>query len=301
MFDRIGAKRHLPASTSRQPAQPADVSHINGQHSRLASHSFQSIGIRPLSDAATEANPVVQPAKKSAKKKAAKKKAAKKKAAKKAKAKLKRQPFTSQTQKAIPVKAGQHRRHIISSHHMMKAIEKFLEHHKNTGEAQKLIALQGDPQDLHNRLNNNHANLIPGPGPENSAIGMFTNRTGSLLDQGAFDSGTAKEHATLLSNVTGFQQDMQKKLTQPAVQAMETDDTLKGSADERKDFAKDLQDSTDFDWPEGANPKLFPDWSKAYLDMLHVQEDPSKHTADSFSKVIKNFEKLPNPVKSKKK
>ncbi|HEY6352164.1 MAG TPA: hypothetical protein VI636_22435, partial [Candidatus Angelobacter sp.] len=174
---------------------------------------------------------------------------------------IKRKGFQRRVITGVPVRLGQHRRHIISSHLMLMAIQAWVNAHNGDGELEKLKKA-GGAQALHDRLNNNIKNLIAGPGAENSAIGMFTNYVGRLLSTS--ERLSARDIRKKLERPTGFQQEMQKRLTRQAVRIITNDFSVYGSKSTIKVYLRDLQDSTDFDWPKGARPEHYDKWQGVY-------------------------------------
>ncbi len=100
--------------------------------------------------------------------------------------KLLRPKFTKQTQKAVPVTAGQHRRHIVMSSRMRAAIWAYhnasLEPSQQEARRTQLQTFIGstgtlrtEMQTAANITHNYIQNLFPGDGGENSAIGLAVN------------------------------------------------------------------------------------------------------------------------------
>ena len=211
------------------------------------------------------------------------------------KASLTRTAFTSQTQKAVPLKSGQHRRHIISNHLMKLAIG-------NWQQAHPMEMTHKQAQELLNELNNYKPNLIPGSGPENSAIGMFTNSAMGKLNgaQNLPNNLTSQEYSTNVGvnfgYYSGFQQGTQANLIDDVLPTFSDPNVsmTKGSVNA---FATDMVDSTDFDWPEGADPGLYENWSQMYRFFIQIKDHPGNWSKEHFWQVVNWFKSLKKPTK----
>jgi hypothetical protein len=216
---------------------------------------------------------------------------------KKAKKYVHRKAFAYKVTKAIRIKRGQHRRHIISNHLMISAINAWIKAHGASKRVITWLQRQAD------RLNENPANLHPGAGAANSAIGMFTNAVESKLERASAsvsDYTPSELSATLaasLGNYTGFQQMEQKRLIGPALEPLKRDLELITSPGAALTYGQDLQDSTDFDWPEGADPDLYKSWQEMYTMFLNVKNAPQGWSWKHLLGVFDRFMALPDPVR----
>jgi hypothetical protein len=204
---------------------------------------------------------------------------------------LKRRNFTSQTQTDVPLPKGlgYHRRHIISHHLMKSALEAWADTHKGDQRVQKL-------SDLLNDMNNYLPNLIPGPGAENSAIGMFTNSAAKKIDYFEAQSSTPQEMQQSLGKYSGFQQATQHSLIDPVLTTFTNDPMVGQSHESAMAFATDLMDSTDFDWPENANPNLFDEWHSAFLGFLSLRSNAQDFSYQGLLIKVGSFLRLTKPT-----
>lgn len=200
-----------------------------------------------------------------------------------------RGPFQSATQTAIPVQSGDHRRHIISFHLMRQALEGWcnangVDHGTRSNLAQMLQV-----------MNNYIPNLHPGNGAVNTAIGMFTNNAARTVNAQNF--GTPQELGERLGNYRGFQVQTQHELIDPVLAAFNTSDVISGHMEAATTFAFGLVDSTDFDWPEGANPAHWQAWESVYQLLLSLQKRATEWPVDGVNRVINMFLSLPDPMR----
>ena len=208
-------------------------------------------------------------------------------------ASLKRTAFTTKTQKAIPVSRGEHRRHIISNHLMKNALNAWWEAHKKDSEGAKIKF--GDLKALFDKMNNYQPNLKAGPGAENSAIGMFTTMASMRVESFSESGATPSEMKTDLSKMRGFHIGTQHMLVDPVLPALTTDSAISASSDSALAFVVDLVDSTDFDWPDGADPKYYKKWEEAYNAFLSLQKNAASYPYEGLMAVCKFFLTLPDP------
>lgn len=210
---------------------------------------------------------------------------------------VERNAFSHGLNKSIEVRRGQHRRHIISNHLMIQAINAWIDTHGTGARSTE------EWQEIADSMNENHANLHPGPGPANSAIGMFTNAAGtkraraSTLSSSMPSPEFASTLAASFGKYTGFQQAEQGRLVGPALEPLRQDLELIGSSRAALAYGRDLQDSTDFDWPEGADPGLRRAWEEAYRMFWNVINSPGGFTLEEMDEVIKIFMRLEDPVR----
>lgn len=206
---------------------------------------------------------------------------------------LERHPFTGATQAAVPVASGQHRRHIISNHLMKLAIDKWQAAHPSEMTKPAAQALLDD-------LNNYIPNLIPGPGVPNSAIGMLTNRATGVLRGAAMVKPMPPQHfaanvAATMGQPTGFQQQAQSELVDPVLAAFGEEQTAQFPG-RTMSLLRGIRDSTDFDWPEGANASLYEDWIAVYNNFNSVKDNPDGWTKEYFNELIARFKSLKKPT-----
>lgn len=208
---------------------------------------------------------------------------------------LKRTAFSSDTQKAITLASGmgQHRRHIISNHLMKNALNAWWEAHKKDSEGAKTTVKK--LQELFDEMNNHHPNLKAGPGAPNSAIGMFTTMAAQQVETFASSSATPMEMETGLSKMRGFHLATQHELIDPVLPVFSQDPSIGLSSQSALPYAKDLMDSTDFDWPDGADPQHFEVWQEAYNLFLALERNAADYDYDGMLAVCRNFLRLPDP------
>jgi hypothetical protein len=207
---------------------------------------------------------------------------------------LKRTDFSSDTKKEVLISSGQHRRHIISNHLMNLAINNWQAKHP------KEMTLDA-ARKLLDELNNYQPNLIPGPGQENTAIGMATNHADGILRgstplMGSMPSPAfAANIASAMGQPTGFQQNTQSQLLDPVLPSFSEPQTAQFPA-RTLSLLKDIRDSTDFDWPVGADPSHYESWSSTYKQFMSVRTNPEGWTNEYFNILIQRFLSLVKPV-----
>jgi hypothetical protein len=206
---------------------------------------------------------------------------------------LKRTGFWSDTKSDISLSKGEHRRHIISNHLMKRALNAWWDAHKGDKEGAKTSVkkLQG----LLDEMNNYQPNLKAGAGAPNSAIGMFTNMASQKIESFASTSATPTEMETGLSKMRGFHIATQHELIDPVLSAFTKDPHIGLSSESALPFAVDLMDSTDFDWPEGADPTYFDVWQEAYNSFLSLESHAAHYSFEGMMSVCGGFLKLPDP------
>lgn len=198
--------------------------------------------------------------------------------------------FSSQTQRAVTLQKGEHRRHIISYHLLHHALEGWCDANGVDADTRSSVA-------DHLRLMNNYIpNLHPGNGAVNSGIGMFTNNAAKTIRAGKFR--TPQEFGQQLGKYRGFQIQTQRQLIDPVLTAFNTADIISGHMQAATTFGHGLVDSTDFDWPAGANPLYWQTWEEMYLVFLQIRKNPRQWPLEYLARAIDTFLTLPDPVRS---
>ena len=206
---------------------------------------------------------------------------------------LKRTAFWTETKDEITLNPGEHRRHILSNHLMKRALNAWWAAHKHDSEGAKTSL--GKLQALFDEMNNYQPNLKAGPGAENSAIGMFTNMASQKVESFSSTGATPMEMETGLSKMRGFQISTQHELIDPVLPVFTQDPHIGASASSALPFATDLMDSTDFDWPEGANPAHFEIWAETYNAFLSLEKHAAHFSYDGMMSICNGFLHLPDP------
>jgi hypothetical protein len=156
--------------------------------------------------------------------------------------------------------------------------------------------MYGSWQNLYEQMNNFQPNLIPGPGPENSAIGMYMHSSGKVIDRVSSSMGTVSDAQVMtdlttgMSSFKGFQQNTQQSLLNPVLSALGTMGTT-GSA---LNFAQDLHHGTAFDWPFGG-AQHYDQWLEVYNFFVRVRDRPQDHDYPALVALINAFFSLPDP------
>jgi len=207
---------------------------------------------------------------------------------------LKRTDFWSETKDEVELTVkGYHRRHIISNHLMKAALQAWWNAHKSDNEGAKTSLRK--LQETLDEMNNYQPNLIPGPGAENSAIGMFTNNAARKIE--GFDSSTTpSDMQSSLGKYSGFQQGVQHQLIDPVLPTFTSDPIISKSPETARSFAVDLMDSTDFDWPPDADGALYNDWAAAYNLFQSLRAKAADFPYIGMAAVVRNFLSLKKPV-----
>jgi len=89
-------------------------------------------------------------------------------------------------------------------------------------------------------MNNYIPNLVPGPGPENSAIGMLSHSIEKQLPDLEEEDATPREIAASLGSFSGFQQAKQRELMEPVLKTYKKDPQISASHEEGMDLAHDI-------------------------------------------------------------
>lgn len=206
---------------------------------------------------------------------------------------LRREPFTPATLAAVKLPSGLnfHRRHIIAHHTMMDALQAWLDDQHSRGAPRRSLRL------LLKEMNNNTANLVPGPGAANTAIGMFSHTASQLLEKFENKRSTPAEMRAALSEYRGFQKEKQRSLFEPALAVLTDDPFISQSHETALPYVISLLDSADFDWPEDPDPSLFDSWAEAELGFRRIKNNPQAYSYDDLKKIVTTFMNLPKPVK----
>ncbi|XXT24933.1 DUF4157 domain-containing protein [Sorangium sp. So ce429] len=209
---------------------------------------------------------------------------------------LRRTPFWTSTLKGIPLKSGEHRRHIIPSSLFIGAINAWQNHwaaDPSQTEIYDFKTKYRTGQDLYERLNNHQPNLIAGSGPENSAIGMYMHSSEKAINAAraqSTDTAAMTSLTTAMSKYSGFQQGTQRTLIDPVVAVVGST----GSFAEGARIATDLHDNAAFDWPYGG-AKNIEQWEESYMQFVNIKDRPGEYEFSDFDHYIGEFMKLPRP------
>lgn len=198
---------------------------------------------------------------------------------------LRRKGFSSTTRRRVQLKHGEHRRHIISHHTMMNGLKSWRRAQRGQGGLSTL-----ELQAMLDRMNNHTSNLIPGRGDVNSAIGMISHQ----VESSDFEGSTPQDIHSSLSRPRGFQQQTQRELMEGVLEPFQRDPTISSSPSEAEEFAKDIGDSTDFDWPGGTQQE-FQEWSRMRQRFIDLQENPGSLDAAGVQNLHDDFLRLSRP------
>ncbi|WP_437312512.1 eCIS core domain-containing protein [Sorangium sp. So ce385] len=208
----------------------------------------------------------------------------------------KRTAFWGSTQQSITLRPGEHRRHIIPSSLFVAALtawKNYWENRLSPAQIDHFEEQYGTWQDLYEILNNYRPNLIPGPGRDNSAIGMYMHSSEQAIDAAraaATDADRLTSLTTGMSRFSGFQQDRQRSLFDPVLPLVDS----AGSFSEGAELATDLHDNAGFDWPYGG-ARHFDRWQDAYIRFANIKSRPGDFAYGAFNHAIRTFLELPHP------
>jgi len=201
--------------------------------------------------------------------------------------------FWSETQKAVPIASGEHRRHIIPNSLMKDAINNW-------------NAAHGKPwnpatcQEWLDRLNNYQPNLIPGGGIANMASGgiMHQGHTiegsiSSLSDTTAISTAVTSQFPKVVAfgGTT-----MARQLVSSVVSAVSTFPT----AEQMKEYTSDIGHSGGFDWPTPSDSTqahaLHQAWLSVYNGFVYMRDYPASVGQDGVLMLFMQFLSLPAPT-----
>jgi hypothetical protein len=207
----------------------------------------------------------------------------------------KRTAFWTSTLQGIPLRSGEHRRHIIPSSLFVAAITEWKNYWETNSqdEIDDFKEQYGTWQELYEMLNNYQPNLIPGSGAENSAIGMYMHSSEKAIDAAraqSTDTAALTSLTTGMSRFSGFQQGTQQSLFDPVLPVVRS----AGSFAEGARIATDLHDNAAFDWPYGS-PQNFDRWEESYMMFVNIKNRPWEFEFSDFDYYIREFMNLPRP------
>jgi hypothetical protein len=200
--------------------------------------------------------------------------------------------FSYETQKAVKIGSGEHRRHIIPNSLMKDAINNWNAAHGAWSGYQC--------QQWLDTLNNYQPNLIPGGGTANMASGGIMHQ-GHTIETSI--SGLADVNAISTAVTTDYPKvsafggtGLARELVNSVVSTVSTFST----AEEMKEFVSDMGHSGGFDWPTPVDSTqaqaLYQTWLSVYNMFVFMRDHPDQVSQEGVQLLFSKFLTLPAPT-----